>query len=191
MTGIEEIAVTLVSYFLGCISAGYYLTMALAAIDIRDCGTGSTGARNVGRVLDKKGFIATLAGDVLKGAFAVWLAVIFGLQSWAVMLSVLAVLAGHIWPVQLGFRGGKGVAVTLGALSVLDWRLVAALALVFGAGFLLSRKYMASGLVAIIALPVMAGVLRHSAGGILGIIILVIVIVFAHRENIRGLVFDN
>jgi len=185
MTYGKEILVTGISYLLGCISAGYYLVKLRTGRDIRQSGSGSTGARNVARTLGKSGYVITLAADILKAVAAISLARILEVEQWALMLSVLAVVAGHIWPVQLGFRGGKGVAVLLGALLVFDCRLLAVLLLVCGTVYLTTRKYIFSGLVAVLSLSVAAVVLEYSRVEALGIVLLTMIILFAHRANMR------
>src|SRR5215212_2060468 len=102
------------AYLLGCFTTGYYLLKMRSGQDIRALGSGSVGARNVGRVLGSTGFIVTLLGDFAKGAFAVWAATHFTKDDRLIALSMLAVVVGHVWPAQLRFRGGKGVATSLG-----------------------------------------------------------------------------
>src|SRR6266511_3032112 len=116
----KETLMLLVGYALGCFTSGYYLVRWRTGDDIRLIGSGSVGATNVGRVLGRPGFLLTVLGDFFKGLFAVWLARYFQLKPTGVMLVMIAVSAGHIWPVQLWFRGGKGVATSLGALMMFD-----------------------------------------------------------------------
>src|SRR5579859_7966679 len=104
------------SYLLGCFTSGYYFVRWRLGQDIRDSGSGNVGARNVGRLLGAPGFLATTAADVAKGMLAVWLALEFTHDFRLAGLAMLTVVLGHIWPVQLGFRGGKGVATSIGAL---------------------------------------------------------------------------
>ena len=101
------------------------------------------------------------------------------------MLSVLAVVAGHIWPVQLGFRGGKGVAVLMGTLLVFDYRLLAVLLLVCAVSFFTTRKYIVSGILAVVSLPVAAIIMEYSKPDMLGVVLLTMIILCAHRTNIR------
>src|ERR1041385_8259254 len=100
------------SYLLGCFAAGYYLVRMRLGEDIRELGSGSVGARNVGRVLGKTGFLLTVLSDFGKGAFAVWAARHFFTPSdeRLVALAMISVIAGHIWPMQLRFRGGTRTA---------------------------------------------------------------------------------
>lgn len=113
-------AMILFSYAMGCFCAGYYLTRLRTGQDIRSMGSGATGAKNVGRVLGAWGFVLTFLIDFAKGAAAVWLAHQFGREPPVVMMCVIAVVAGHIWPLQLKFRGGKGIATGLGAIVMFD-----------------------------------------------------------------------
>ncbi len=184
MTYGKEILVIGISYLLGCISAGYYLVRLRTGRDIRQSGTGSTGARNVSRTLGKSGYAITLTADILKAVIAVSLARILEVEQWAVMLSVLAVVAGHIWPLQLGCRGGKGVGTLMGALLVFDYRLLAVLLLVCALSYFTTKKYIVSGMLAVLSLPVAAVVMEYSRPDMLGVVLLTMIILCAHRINI-------
>jgi glycerol-3-phosphate acyltransferase PlsY len=107
------------AYCLGCCNTGYYLVRWLRAMDIRTLASGGTGSRNVGRLLGFKGFALTLLGDGGKGALVVWLALHSTGDLSLALVSLLAVVAGHIWPAQLGFRGGKGMAAFAGGMLVI------------------------------------------------------------------------
>lgn len=116
----------LCAYAAGCFSPGYYLVRWRLGADIRSRNSGSTGARNVGRELGRAGFALVFAIDALKGAGVVWIARALDLRpDWIPALAPCAV-AGHIWPAQLGFRGGKGLVTALGAMIGLDWRFLPA-----------------------------------------------------------------
>ncbi len=167
---------------------GYYLTWLLYRQDIRSIGSGNVGARNVGRILGKTGFYATLLGDVAKGASAILLAKWMGVQDGWLAVCMLAVLAGHIWPAQIGFRGGKGISVMIGCLMALD---IAVLLVLFGIALLLycgTRKYMASGMMAIVVLPLLSFLMRRPGWESIGMVILSLVILISHRENIASLI---
>jgi len=174
---------TLGAYLLGSVATGYYLVHARTGRDIREMNSGSTGARNVGRVLGKAGFALTVLGDVGKGALAVW-----GAQEWTrnphlAALAMLAVVAGHIWPAQLHFRGGKGVATTLGALLVFDHRLLLVFGALFLAGFILARKSVLPGLFAFACLPLAGFWLDRDGLTTALAAVLVAMILIAHRRN--------
>ena len=134
------LGVVLGSYFLGCFSTGYYLVRQRTGQDIRELGSGSTGARNAGRVLGRPGFWWTMAGDLAKGGIAVGLALALTGSERVELLAWLAVVAGHIWPAQLGFRGGKGVSTSLMGLLVFDWRLALIYCVFFAAGWAVTRQ---------------------------------------------------
>ncbi len=97
---------------------------------------------------------------------------------------MLAVVAGHVWPVQLGFRGGKGVATSLGALLVYDYHLWAAFALLFVVAWCALRKLVLPGLVAFGCLPLVAAYWGNEPARAVGISILAGVILIAHRKNL-------
>ena len=181
----KEIMVIVVSYLLGCISTGYYLTLFRTGNDIRNLYSKSTGAKNAGRILGKSGFFIVLFGDFFKGVIAMAIALVLQLEPWAILLSLLAVVIGHIWPVQLGFRGGKGIAVTFGALLIFDYFLVIGITVVFLLVFGILKRYLISGLFGIATLPLISVLLKQPIVNTIGLVVLVFVILFAHRENIR------
>jgi len=164
------LALLLLGYLLGSIPAGYLAGRWLAGIDIRQEGSGSTGATNVLRVLGKGPALVVFLVDVLKGTAAVLLAkaaleplgvpldeagtVSWGTDSWVVGAG-LAALAGHIWPVWLGWRGGKAVATALGMLLGLTWPVGLACFGIFLTVLSLSRIVSLSSVVAAVALPLL------------------------------------
>ena len=107
------------AYGLGCANAAYYLVRARTGLDIRAHGSGNAGARNAGRLLGPGGFALAFTLDAGKGVLAVLLAATLGHAALTAALSGLAAVAGHLWPVQLGGRGGKGLATSVGALGAL------------------------------------------------------------------------
>ncbi|HLE30792.1 MAG TPA: glycerol-3-phosphate acyltransferase [Anaerolineales bacterium] len=184
---VKEVMVILAGYALGCFAAGYYLVRWRTGQDIRTIGSGATGGTNVGRLLGKPGFAVTMALDLLKGCLAVWAAFYFEVRAWAVALTVAAVVIGHIWPVQLGFQGGKGLATVLGAMLVFDVRLLIVLiilALLLG---LLLRQF-AIGVLTLAALaPAVAAAWGRPWTDVLGLAVTAAAILIAHRGNIRAL----
>lgn len=181
----KDIICILVAYLLGGICTGYYLVRFKAGADIREHGSGGVGARNVGRILGKSGFIVTLLGDALKGLVAVVLARQFEVAEPAVSLVLVAVIAGHIWPLPLQFRGGRGIATAIGAYLAYDPYLamlllgITVVLLVFRRGFILS------GLAAFLLLPFVAYALKQPGHVVAGLAGSSVIILFAHRERIR------
>ena len=157
------LAVLLAGYLLGSLPSGYLAGRWLAGVDIREQGSGSTGATNVLRVVGKGPALAVFLLDVLKGTGAVLLAKAVladagwqgnGLDGWVVGAG-LSALAGHSWPVWLGGRGGKAVATGLGMLLGLAWPVGLACFGLFLAVLSLSRIVSLSSMVAAVGLPLL------------------------------------
>jgi len=139
-------------YLLGSIPFGLLITRAAGKGDIRAIGSGNIGATNVLRTGSKKLAAATLAGDMLKGTLAVVLLRALGGET-AGIVAGLGAFLGHVFPVWLGFRGGKGVATYLGVLLGLAWPLAFLFAGLWIAVAALSRFSSLSALVASAAIP--------------------------------------
>jgi glycerol-3-phosphate acyltransferase PlsY len=184
----------LAGYLLGSIPSGYLAGRWLAGLDIRREGSGSTGATNVLRVVGKGPALVVFLVDVLKGSAAVLLAKAvldpFGV---GVVLAGLAALAGHIWPVWLGWKGGKAVATGLGMLLGLTWPVGLACFGIFLAVLSLSRIVSLSSVVAALSLPLlMLGWFANQGLGLrwpyLALALLTtVLVVWRHRSNIRRL----
>lgn len=182
---LTQSGIVLASYVLGCISVGYYLVRWKTGKDLREMGSGATGGRNTGRVLGKSGAIATGIGDILKGVIAMGMARWLKLDPWALALVMIAVLAGHVWPFQLGFKGGKGLSAAFGAVLVFDYRIALLTALLAITLLFFSRRSEFLFLIGIASSPIIAFALGHRWEIVVGMVILVLIILYAHRENIR------
>ncbi|MFO0017858.1 MAG: glycerol-3-phosphate 1-O-acyltransferase PlsY [Synechococcaceae cyanobacterium] len=194
-----NLLVLLAAYLLGSIPSGWLAARWLAGIDLRQEGSGSTGATNVLRVVGKGPALVVFVIDVLKGTAAVLLAkaVLQPLGSfttasdWWVVFAGLAALAGHSWPVWLGWRGGKAVATGLGMLLGLAWPVGLACFGVFLALLTISRIVSLSSMGAALALPLlMLG--WFGAGGIrpaylVLAVLTTVLVVWRHRANIQRL----
>jgi glycerol-3-phosphate acyltransferase PlsY len=187
MPDVQWFLLVAIAYALGSVSTGYYLIKLRTGQDIRLLGSGSTGARNVSRTLGTLGFAATLVGDASKGAIAVGLATISGLDERGLIVVTVAVFAGHVWPAQLQFRGGKGLATVMGAVLVMDYWVVIVTLLVAAIALAASKRFTASGLLAVALAPVLAAATdRASSDFVIGLSALVALIFFAHRQNIAS-----
>src|SRR5215470_2999379 len=127
----SEVASLILAYLLGSIPFGYLIVKLRSGADIRQTGSGGTGATNVSRKAGKAAGVVTLALDALKGAAAVlvarWLTGDAG-TSWVVAAAAVLAVVGHCFPVWLGFKAGKGVATGLGVfLAIVPWAVLAAL----------------------------------------------------------------
>ena len=207
-------------YLLGSIPTGWLAGHWLAGLDIRSQGSGSTGATNVLRVLGKGPALAVFLVDVLKGTAAVLLARYLletglggaagtldsgltipglaipwladpGLVDWAVVAAGLAALAGHIWPIWLGGKGGKAVATGLGMLLGLAWPVGLASFGVFLAVLSLSRVVSLSSVMAALALPLLMAAWSAPTGlrpAYMALAVLTtLLVVWRHRANLQRL----
>jgi len=185
----KALSVVLFAYGLGCFTAGYYLVRLRTGLDVRDCASGNAGAKNVGRMLGVPGFVLTFLSDFVKGALAVWMAAFVGLEAWGQMMASVAVVAGHIWPAQLRFRGGKGISASLGALLAFDvfndHSLLLAVICVFGGIVILLRSFTLSGILAFAVAPFVCFALKFPPASVTGLGVLSVLVLIAHRRNIR------
>jgi glycerol-3-phosphate acyltransferase PlsY len=180
-----SLAALVLGYVLGSIPFGLILTRAAGLGDVRAIGSGNIGATNVLRTGNKKLAAATLVGDALKGTVAVLLAGHFwGPQ--AAILAGFAAFIGHIFPVWLGFKGGKGVATYLGVLIGLAWPVALLFAVVWLAVAYLSRYSSLSALTASVAAPLALLGLGQYDKAIL-FIVLAVLLFLKHRPNIARL----
>jgi glycerol-3-phosphate acyltransferase PlsY len=173
-------------YVLGCFATGYYLVRWRTGQDLHTIGSGATGGRNVSRVLGPGGFLATAGVDLAKSALAVAIPIALGWGAVAVGAAMIGITAGHVWPAQLGFRGGKGVAPFVGATIV-----VAPIALAVGVVaaavlIVLTRRLNAGGLAGIALVPVAALALGAPAAIVTGIVGSYVIGVVAHRPNLES-----
>jgi acyl phosphate:glycerol-3-phosphate acyltransferase len=172
------------SYALGSIVGAYYLVRWRTGRDLRSLGSGNAGARNAGRVLGSAAFTATVLIDAGKGALATWIGLQATPQPLATVLTMLAVVVGHIWPVQLHFRGGKGAATALGIMAVFDPVAMAILLAIGAVVLLVTRRFTISGLVAIALTPLVAAWRGHTLTEVIALIIMAALILYAHRTNL-------
>jgi glycerol-3-phosphate acyltransferase PlsY len=182
MTGIVLAAV--IGYFLGSIPFGMLLTKRAGLGDIRRIGSGSIGATNVLRTGNKLLAGLTLVLDLAKGVAAVWIGSLWGGE--AMLAAGGAVVVGHMFPVWLGFRGGKGVATALGVLLTIAWPIAVIAGLLWLATAIIFHYSSLAALVGAVAAVVVAAIIVEPARGLViaGIAVLVIL---RHHENIRRL----
>ncbi|HWA01963.1 MAG TPA: glycerol-3-phosphate 1-O-acyltransferase PlsY [Rhizomicrobium sp.] len=182
----QAIAIGLVGgYLLGSIPFGLIFTRLAGAGDVRKIGSGSIGATNVLRTGKRTAAALTLLFDAAKGAAAVLVA-----QRWlnadAALFAGLGAFLGHLFPVWLGFRGGKGVAVSLGILLTVYWP-VALLSLAAWIAMLAAFRISSlSALVAAVATPIFMFLFHRPHETVLAVLLAILVFI-SHRENIRRL----
>jgi len=175
----------LLGYLLGSIPFGLILTKLAGTEDLRSIGSGSIGATNVLRTGRKGLAVATLIFDALKGTLAVVIAGYFGGPN-AAMLAALGAFLGHLYPVWLKFRGGKGVAVYIGVLIALFWPAAIVFCVMWLATAFTTRYSSLSALIAAFVTPLFLWWFGHPALASL-FVVLTLLTFYAHRENIKRL----
>ena len=186
------IVLVVTAYLLGAVPFGLILTRRVPSVDLRHAGSGNIGATNVLRTAGKTLGVLTLAGDVLKGTIAVWLALAFigpadNGRDIGLALVILANFGGHLYPVFAGFRGGKGVATAAGCFLAFLPAAVGVAVLVFLMTLVGCRRVSAASLAAAAVLPILVRLM--SASNILGAcaLIIMVLIFWRHRDNIKRL----
>jgi len=182
------------AYLLGSIPFGYLIVKMRRGTDVRASGSGNIGATNVTRVAGKTAGVATLLLDTGKGYVAVWLAMRWSHENirW-IMAAALAAIVGHMFSCWLGFRGGKGIATGLGVFLPISWQAVLAALVVWIVVVAFWRYVSLGSVVSAAALPILV-YLFYAPGHAppravsLGTVVIVILIIFKHRENIGRLI---
>jgi acyl phosphate:glycerol-3-phosphate acyltransferase len=179
-----------IGYLLGSIPFGYLLTRAAGLGDVRNVGSGNIGATNVLRTGHKGLAALTLLLDALKGTAAVlighWIGAAGGVAILASLLAGLAAFLGHVFPVWLGFRGGKGVATYIGVLLGVDWRAALAFCGIWLLVAVLTRYSSLSALIAALITPIGLFAFADHATALLAAVLSALLI-YKHRTNIRRL----
>ena len=182
----------LLGYLLGSIPSGFLAGKWCKGLDLRTIGSGSTGATNVLRNVGKKPALAVFLVDVAKGAAAVLLAGILNptsaLVDWIQVLAGLAALSGHIWPVWLGFKGGKAVATGFGMFLGLSWPVGLACFGMFMAVFSISRIVSLASVVAAVSLPLLMTAGSASNANLVMALVAMLLVLWRHRSNIQRLI---
>lgn len=201
---IASLAGLLVAYLLGATPTGYLAGKWLKGIDLREQGSGSTGATNVLRNLGLGAFVVVLLVDVAKGAAAILFALWFypwlqtlpaltppaaseSLTPWAVCLAGLVALVGHSRSIWLGFKGGKSVAAGLGLLLALAWPVGLGGLTVFGVAVAISRRISLGSILAAVTAIVLICALEQPLPYRLLVIAGGVYVIVRHRANIGRL----
>ena len=191
------IIVAVIAYLLGSISFSVIISKKMAGFDVREKGSGNAGSTNVLRTVGKKAAILTLICDVLKGVVAVLIATLVG-KIWKeldgallVQLAGIFVIIGHTFPIFFKFKGGKGVATSLGVLLITNWQ-IGLICLVFALVLMALTQMVSVGSIgAAILYPVLTLFISQNyivpGTYIISSIIIAILVVFNHRSNVKRL----
>jgi glycerol-3-phosphate acyltransferase PlsY len=180
------------SYFIGDISFAYILGKIFAKKDVRDYGSGNAGATNAFRTFGKKVGAMVFIGDVLKGVVAVLLGRYFEGQTGAYLAGALVII-GHNWPILLNFKGGKGVATTIGVMLFVNFKLTL-ICVIFGAIIIVITRTVSLGsILGMAAAPLVSIIfIRPLAIELFVFTIFVACMsIYRHKDNIKRLIKGN
>ena len=200
---IYYIIMGLIAYLIGSVNCSILISKKKAGFDIREKGSGNAGTTNMLRIMGKGAALITLILDILKGVVAIWIAIFYSFVSYKifninlnsaflVQISGIFVILGHTFPVYFGFKGGKGVATTLGILLVTNWH-IGLICLVFALVLIAITKMVSVGaLSAAILFPVLtifSDQISFIKPGnyIIYSIVIAVIVCFNHRTNIQRL----
>jgi glycerol-3-phosphate acyltransferase PlsY len=177
----------LLGYTVGSLPAGYLIAKRIGGIDLRRVGSGNVGAANAYRSAGWRAALLVVAVDVAKGAGSVILAAPLAAGGSGPVAAGVAAIVGHVYPVWLRFRGGKGVATACGAFAILAPLATALAAGVFAVTVLATRYVSLGSLAASISLPTLAWLTRASMPVVAGGVVAALLIVQRHRGNLARL----
>ncbi|WP_044640253.1 glycerol-3-phosphate 1-O-acyltransferase PlsY [Risungbinella massiliensis] len=188
MWGITIVLPLLLSYLIGSVSFSYFIAKRMQNIDIREHGSGNAGATNTLRVLGKGPAAFVFVLDALKGMSAVGVAMLLNTENQTIwMLAGVLAVVGHNWPVYLGFRGGKGIATTIGVTVLLSFT-AAIIAGVLAILFIVISRYVSLGsLVYTAGVPIGIAFDSYPNTYLYLSLVLTALAVYRHRENLKNL----
>ena len=186
----EIFIVLAISYLLGSIPTGFLVAKKIKNIDLRELGSGSTGATNVLRNVGKLPALFVFIIDVFKGFLAVKIAYIFINQDLISILSGLFAISGHIWPIWLKGKGGKAVATGLGMFLAISWQVGLGSLGIFLLILSISKVVSLSSIIAALGLPILMYLKVGTSNNTFMIISFVIsfLVIWKHRTNIKRLI---
>jgi len=175
-------------YLLGSIPFGYMVAKLFKKVDIRELGSGNIGATNVFRLLGPSLASIVLIGDIGKGILSIYLVRILGIDNLLILtIAGLAVICGHDWSLFLGFKGGKGIATTLGVVFAFNPIISILTVIVWGIVIILTRYASLSSIFAVISILVFTILLKQPYEYIMFSTIVMILGIFKHKDNIERL----
>lgn len=195
--------IAILSYLLGSLNFGVILSNTVKKEDVRDIGSGNAGTTNMMRTYGKTLGMLTIAGDILKVMVAIWIAFkIMDVEELKVTLDnasdypqvvlksfagLFAVL-GHIFPCFFKFKGGKGVATSGGMVIMIDWRIALILLIIFALTILITKYVSLGSILMAVFYPVFIGIFYKDIILVLIATVFTIIVVVAHRENVKRLI---
>ena len=184
---INQITLVLMAYFFGSLSFGIITSYFFKIADPRTTGSRNPGATNVMRAGNKLAAFLTLLGDMLKATLVIFIANYMNVSEINLVIISTAVLLGHIFPIYYKFKGGKGVATSLGILLGFNWLLALTAFFVWLCVFLIWRYSSLAAVVATLSAPVICYFLEFSIETLWLTIIIAILVIYRHEANIKNL----
>ena len=196
------IIIAIIAYLIGSVNFSIIFSKKLAGFDVREKGSGNAGSTNMLRSVGKKAAALTLVCDILKGVVPALLAVLIGNiigngidKALLVQISGVAVLLGHTFPIFFGFKGGKGVATSLGVALITNWQ-IGLICLVFALAIMALTKMVSLGSISATVLFPVLTIFIHENYIVQGSyfvfgIIMAIIIVYNHRSNLKRILAGN
>ena len=195
------IIMAIIAYLIGSINFSVILSKKMAGFDVREKGSGNAGSTNMLRSVGKKAAAITLICDILKGVVSIGIAILLGNvienmnRELLLQIAGIAVVTGHTFPIFFGFKGGKGVATSLGVILMSNWQ-IGLICLVFALVLMVLTKMVSLGsCAAAVLFPVLTlfintnyPVLSESKSGkvyLIYSILLAVIVLFNHRSNIK------
>ena len=192
-----NVITAIIAYLIGSVNFSVIISKKMAGFDVREKGSGNAGTTNMLRSVGKKAAAITLICDILKGVVAILIAMFIGwafqveIKSLLVQIAGIAVVIGHTFPIFFGFKGGKGVATSLGILIMSNWQ-IGLICLVFGVLLIaLTRMVSLGSCAAAVLFPVLTlfitdnYIVSEGSGYLIYSIILAVIVLFNHRSNIK------
>ena len=194
---VVNVVSAIIDYLIGSINFSVILTKKMAGFDVREKGSGNAGTTNMLRAVGKKAAAITLVCDILKGVVAILIAMFIGNvveeanKPLLVQIAGIAVILGHTFPIFFKFKGGKGVATSLGVLIMSNWQ-IGLICLVFALILIVLTQMVSVGsIAAAILYPVLTLFIPENyivpGNYLIYSVILAILVVFNHRENVKRL----
>lgn len=197
------IIIAIIAYLIGSINFSILISKKIAGFDVREKGSGNAGTTNVLRSVGKKAAVLTLICDILKGVVSIVIAIIVGKfakncsPAILVQIAAIMVVIGHTFPVFFGFRGGKGVATSLGIILLVNWK-IGLICLVFGILLIAVTRMVSLGSIsASVLFAVLTLFMREcyivpfEASYIIFGFALAILVIFNHRSNLKRIIAGN
>ena len=196
---VTYIIVAIIAYLIGSINFSIIISKKMAGFDVREKGSGNAGTTNMLRSVGKRAAALTLLCDILKGVVAILIAILVGNiikdldKALLVQIAAIAVVLGHTFPIFFQFKGGKGVATSLGVLVMVNWK-IGLICLVFAVLLMVLTRMVSLGSVgAAVLYPVLVMFINtnytvpEGSNYLIFSIILAVIVVFNHRANIKRL----